>query len=174
MPLTRAYCEKVAVKRVGAKSLQLIEMAYTFVQGQPNDDLNDPIATALDHFKVVPADITNIVDSDLAQLPADLQVRYLDYLEIQVLQTMQNHLAARPQILQYKDGKTDWGTQFREDLTNTLASRVAAYTRKYLNSAAPAVGSLCPAVEHQLDYERYFPPFVGRPWPPLPPDALGQ
>jgi hypothetical protein len=89
MAITREQIEKTLVKRAG-KRMSFVDMS-TSVDGS-NDDLNDPISTALQRMGISPADITNIQDSDLTGVEDVLQL--IDLAELRLLENILGNVDA--------------------------------------------------------------------------------
>lgn len=83
MSLTRAQVEKVLIKRCGllmtAAGLDGVTFAGT------NDDLNDPIGTALRACGLSVTDVTSVSDGDLASVSDDLFDQLFDIAEHRTL-----------------------------------------------------------------------------------------
>jgi hypothetical protein len=84
MSLTRSQVETILVKRAG-KRMAFVEMDNTTVDGT-NEDLADPISTALLAMDITPADISDPADSDLEDV--DNPNEFLDRAELRLLENI--------------------------------------------------------------------------------------
>ena len=84
MALTRAQVELLLLKRA-AKRMAFVEMDAVTCDGS-NEDLAEPISTALQRMGIAPADITDPQDSDLTAVEDVLQL--LDLAEVRLLENI--------------------------------------------------------------------------------------
>ena len=89
MALTRAQVETVLIKRCGQLMAQA-ELEITTAGS--NSDLNDPIGYALRRIGLMPANISNISDSDFVLLNTDDLDKLFDIAELRTLKNIQGNL----------------------------------------------------------------------------------
>lgn len=90
MSLTRANCETILVKRLGAL-LSEASLAVTIVGS--NADLNDPIGWAVRQCGGSVASVTSVADADVATVAASDMDKLLDLAELRTLETISGNLA---------------------------------------------------------------------------------
>lgn len=73
-----------------SRKMALVEMDTETIGGNP--DLNDPIAAALLQMAIVPVDITNVTDSDIAGVDSSDYMELLDRAEYRLLENIQGNL----------------------------------------------------------------------------------
>jgi poly-gamma-glutamate capsule biosynthesis protein CapA/YwtB (metallophosphatase superfamily) len=89
MTITRAQMEAVLVKRCG-KLLDAADLDGTTIDGS-NEDLSDPIATALRNAGYSVADLSAVADADLALVDADDTDKVLDLAELRTLESIEGN-----------------------------------------------------------------------------------
>lgn len=89
MTVTRVQVEKILVKRA-RRRMEFVDMS-TATAGT-NEDLDDPISTALQRMGITPADITNVQDSDLAGVTNVLQL--IELAELRLLENILGNVDA--------------------------------------------------------------------------------
>jgi hypothetical protein len=123
MALTRAALEKTLLSRA-RRRMEFVGMSATF--NGDNDDLNDPIATALQRMGIAPADITNIQDGDLATVENILQL--IDLAELRLLENIQGNMDA----VDIKVGeRSENFSQFATSLQKAIDSKSQKIEKEY-------------------------------------------
>jgi len=90
MGYTRAQIEKVLLRRAG-RYLKEAQMDWTTQTGA-NDDLNDPIGTALRKSGYSVANMSNVADSDVGSVSVDDVDLVLDLAELRTLENIEGNL----------------------------------------------------------------------------------
>lgn len=89
MAITRLDIENTLVKRCG-KKMALVEMDV--VASGSNDDLNDPIATALLDMGSQPVSLSDVADSDLTSVDPEEYPELFDRAELRLLESISGNL----------------------------------------------------------------------------------
>jgi hypothetical protein len=89
MTITRAQIEAVLVKRCG-KLLTAADLDGTTIDGT-NEDLSDPIATALRNAGYAVADLSEVADEDLASVDPEDTDKVLDLAELRTLESIEGN-----------------------------------------------------------------------------------
>ena len=87
-----------------------------------NEDLNDPIGSALRDISLTVADITEVADSDLSAVSSDTIDKFLTYAELRTLETIATSLVV-----------VDVSVGGRSEALSQLATRVELAIERLLN-----------------------------------------
>lgn len=115
MPYTRRQIERVLIKRTG-QFLSEAGLDGT-TQSGANDDLSDPIATTIRKMGYTVADLSEVADTDLANVPDGDIDQLLDMAELRVLETIEGNLTL------VTTGEADSSYSF-SDLASRLSTRI--------------------------------------------------
>lgn len=120
-----------------------------------NADLNDPLATALEELGLTPVDRTNVIDDDIAGLLVTQIPKFIDLLELRVLETCLNAFIASPSSQAWEDYKVERRTVIKD--TQTLLDwKWQQFRAKWAQNNAPAVGRMDRATRHNLRTGGYW------------------
>lgn len=156
--LTRYQYEVILVARCKGP-LARASMSVVTDPANPNLDLNEPLATALDELGVPPGDRSLVIDADFTRLSPALQGRYIDLAEIRTLETAYQQVVMNPQLVQWEDYRTDQGSNWLTALQAFITSKWDRYRNKWLKSGAPVIGAMCDTNQRELRTGSYYPPF---------------
>lgn len=84
MSITRANAEKILIARAGTR-MAFVEMDNATVDGT-NENLADPIASALLDMDIEPADVTDPADGDISQIGSIPE--FLDRAELRLMENI--------------------------------------------------------------------------------------
>lgn len=87
--MNRKQVEASLLARASRK-MALVEMDTVTIGGNP--DLNDPIAAGLLQMGITPLDISNVLDSDIANVDESAYMELLDRAEFRLLESIQGNL----------------------------------------------------------------------------------
>ncbi|MHC5541347.1 hypothetical protein ACYOEI_24260, partial [Singulisphaera rosea] len=101
-----------------------------------NPDLNDPIASALEDYGILPADRSNVSDDDLSKIDDSIQGQFVDWTEIRALEAFANDIAFKPRYQQWDDYRVD-----RNNMLEALRGMIKDKTQQF-NTRHNSMGSL--------------------------------
>lgn len=154
-PLTRYYVEKVTVGRCKGLLTQA-KLSTALDPDTPNEDLSDPLATALEELGVLPADRSNVTDTDLLAISPSLQARFLDLVELRALETALQQIVAAAQSVQWEDYRKSSGMS-PAAAQALLAMKWQRYQDRWSQSGVLAVGAMMPNNVRPIDTSGYYP-----------------
>jgi hypothetical protein len=160
-PLTRLQVEVMVSSRCRAP-MSLAGMATAAPGGPVSDDLNEPLATALDDLGLPPADRSNVVDSDLVLVRPDWQGRLVDLAEIRTLETALQGLVGRAKSIQWEDYRKDQGDPYAQ-LAGLIDLKWKRYQARWSQQAGLVVAPMCPQNQWAENKASYYPPFMQPP-----------
>lgn len=139
MPITRYQLDQALLSpsRLGGvlRELGRIDKAYV---DQPNVDLNEAIASALESIGVIPADRSAVDDYDLARVADGAVVRFLDIAEIRALEGLVAWHASRPRATRFPDWQIDRHGNSGEWLLSILKQKQARHDMAARQGSAEA------------------------------------
>jgi hypothetical protein len=151
MSLTRVGVEKAMVSRL--KEV-LTKLKRSTVTDGANPDLNDPVASALEWFGILPTDRTAVADADLANLDDTLQGRYLDLVELRALETFAaNAISLSARTQQWEDYRIDRTDQMQW-LLQMIEFKQKQWNDRYNTPNAPAAIEMDSGIRHKLHLHR--------------------
>ena len=162
-PLTRYYVEQVAVSRTRAV-MAFAKLSTALDPNTPNPDLSDPIATALEELGYPPQDRSNVTDLDLLPVGPAWQARFLDLVELRVLDSCAQQALVQPESVQWEDFKKTQGMSAK-GLQDYIEARWKRYQARWAQSGTVASCVMAPANRHPLRTAGYYPPYED--YPPL-------
>lgn len=118
-------------------------------QAARNPDLNEPVARALGLFGHPAVSRSAVVDSDLAWVDDSLEERFLDLVELEVLESCLRKLIAQPNSVEWPNYKASWGVnvQYVRDLIAQVRDQ---YNQTYNQQGGLRVGRLAPGIRHKV------------------------
>ena len=137
MSITRTQVETLLIRRAG-KRMTFVGMAVS-TEGV-NDDLIDPISTALQRMGYSPADITDIQDSDLTGVE-----NVLELIDLAELRLLENILGNMDMVDISIGDRSERLSQFTADLAKAIERKQATIEKQYgigLGSLSAGVISL--------------------------------
>lgn len=131
MSLTRAQVESQLLNRAAALMTRVGLDGVT--KDGTNAALNDPIRKGLAFLGLYAADITNVVDSDLAMVTGNLAERLLDFAEWRLLGNIWGQWAYFSQTISL-------GRQEAQQLADRIQARIADLEESLRQPFGPNVG----------------------------------
>lgn len=138
----------------------------------PNADLDDAMARALEYLRLYPVDRMAVTDADLAPLDSTTVGRFLDLVEIFVLEVCSAGLLTRATKQSWAHYDVEYALS-PADLGTRIAALWDAYHARYERSGAPAIAPMTRETRHELEPTRYFRPY-GFPGPNGPFGSVGS
>lgn len=155
MALTRYQMDAalVAPSRLRGVLLEL-GLSADAADGEPNPDLAEAIAAALESVGIVPADRAVPSDEDLARVGDALAPRLVDLAEIRALEGFALWLTARPYAERWPDWSVQRAAATGQMLDNLIGRKQARYDATWASAGRPRAAQLPRGIRHVLRLDR--------------------